>query len=1179
MGKKNKATIDGLGIQNRDIYVSLGNNEDQTERLIRIGAHYTLPTKKLLGIFTRPNTGKFTAKIEVSDTDDLTFHKHQKPLKCLFLGKDPSDECEIELKKESREISFHITFDPQSIKDCNNKTLNEGQRFKLQFVFSISSNSDKKDIKKVQDYLIIHLNKFESKPIVSFTPNEEVVKDGKIKYQEITDQTCIGTITIKHNAKFTAAPILKSCNIKFQLMDRDNNNCLFDIKDGKHINSSISISINPLKPNEEKKYPVFLEKKNTYNPLRDSEITLHYTYNKTTKELKPSITVLRDNTITEGSVLLNVPGQKPLELYQKYDEKAIILKHILHNDTRFNDNIIHIVFQNLATESSNSKAGVYIWGITLDKKITEGEERLKLTNEHSFNDFVTIEKPTEKEIHRLAGNKNRLDYQITFKKELLKATLPAPDKNETYVEINFTLEYYILVDRDGNYFSTYNKYEKNVKNEEIYNETITYLIKQCDGQKKKAEFTIKLQKECSSAIYCVDFGTSAVTAGSFSFSNREYHFNSIDLLGQKQQLIKNNDSTAKEFDTEPGPFINSRICFNKSYFDPKSGNKPTYNYISKAIDPKDMAKDYFTYPVHFSPAPNRLDPDYELPNLKTMIGHKNIPIAIGDSAWTYKDKTGNTQNVFNDNGKTNCPLFETTELFKICYRQLFTHFIYHPQQGRGGTGNEQINRLVVTVPNTYTPKNIQNVKEIIRETIPTVYPEHLCFISESDAVACYYIDKKKLNDEGKETVLIYDMGAGTLDLTLLERDRQGDRENVNIIKKIGINIAGNYLDYTILRILADLLKWEGEASDVLDANVLLNLNQTKEKHHDSAQAKTRDGLKNLIKELKTRLNDCTPANEESQTQKESPVDNVSQTHPNNDTDKESQTQKEDQYIKKVRDAVKKINLNDILTHTFFKDEFLKYVTTDVFKNFFRNGETFDIDVVVFSGRSTSLNAIRNAVQENIQVYCSNSPKVKYANISDEGINIVSKVNDIKTGSNILKNIVAKGACVYMNHYFENNGLNKFNSHANYASFGIITHGRNEQLRYYPIIQKCADYDKTNDTIEGIINIPIQVENIAHINLVQSYSENTGKDYQNDELGLISTIMTVPTDNLTPFIDGEKRGKCTFKLVLNNQIKNPDKSVLEFYIVDENGTIQADVEPQEDFESSTLRKSLWPVIFR
>lgn len=1149
MGKKNKATIDGLGIQNRDIYVSLGNNEDQTERLIRIGAHYTLPTKKLLGIFTRPNTGKFTAKIEVSNTDGLTFHKPQKPLKCLFLGKDPSDECEIELKKESREISFHITFDPQSIKDCNNKTLNEGQRFKLQFVFSISSNTDKKDIKKVQDYLIIHLNKFESKPIVSFTPNEEVVKDGKIKYQEITDQTCIGTITIKHNAKFTAAPILKNCNIKFQLMDSDNNNCLFDIKDGTHINSSIRISIDQLSPNQKKEYLVYLEKKNTYNPLRDSERTFYYTYNKTTKELKPSITILRDNTITEGSVLLNVPGQKPLELYQKYDEKAIILKHILHNDTRINDNIT-IIFRNLATESANSNAGVYIWGITLDKKITEGEGRLKLTNEHSFNNFVTIETPTEKEIHRLAGNKNRLDYQITFEKELLKATLPAPDKNETYIEIEFELRYYILVDKKGDLYRKY-----------MYKEYKD--IKQ-DGTKKTTKFKLKLCKECSPTIYCVDFGTSAITAGSFSFNNRIDHYNSINLLEKKVQFISCINPKCNEFDTEPSPFINSRIYFNETYFD-NNNEKPRYDYFSGSDELKVIAEEYKKYPVYFSPRPNQLNPDHELPNLKTMIGHKNIPIAIGENTWTYKDKTGNTQNVFNEDGTTNCPLFNTTELFKISYRQLFTHFI-NPPQNEGYNG--QINKLVVTVPNTYTPKNIQDVKNIIRETIPTVYPEHLCFISESDAVACYYIDKKLLNDGEKETVLIYDMGAGTLDLTLLERNRQEGRENVNIIKKIGINIAGNYLDYTILLILADLLREKkGEASEILDANVLLNLNQTKEKPYNYAQAKTRDGLKNLIKELKTRLNDCTAANEESQTQKESPVDNVLQTHPNNDTNEESQTQKEDQYIKTVRDAVKNIKLNEILEHQFFKDKFLEYVTTDVFKNFLGDSKTFNIDVVVFSGRSTSLNAIRNAVQEKIKDYCNNPEQINYASIADKKIILVKDVNNINTGADILKNIVAKGACIYMKYYFNNSN---FKSRANYTSFGIITHGRNNKKKYFSIINKCADYNEQG-IVQGETTINIRNEGVAAIELVQSYSEETEKDYQNDVLGLISPLIYMEGNLLKP----DENGECTFKLTLNDQIIKPDKNVLEFHIGDD---IIAELEPREDFQSDTLRKSLWPVIF-
>lgn len=1121
--------------------ISLGSNENQAKQLIAI-IHYTLPTKKLC-VWGRGNTGEFTVKIAVSGNEHgLSFRENIKPLTfwCSQMSKsDLTDERIIVFENtKDKSISFPLYFDPCSIEDCNIKLI-ERQEFDLPFVFSISNNNNKDDIQEVSSCLKVPLSRFTSEPIVTFTPNEKVVKDWKIKYQEIGDKTCIGTVAIRHNATFKAAPVIEKCNIKFQLKDRDHKNCLFDMQSGIHFNSSISISIDKLHPNNERVYPVYLEENNTPNPPENSEITFYYTYNETRKELKPSITILRDNTITEAAVQLKVPGNTPVELYKNYDDNTICLKQNLLNDPRFTDKIT-IVFKNLATESASSKAAVYIWGVKIKKEITEGKERLKLSSGSSFDDFVNITGPEETSINRLARGKNELNYKITLNKSLLKATLPAPDKNETYIEIEFTLKYNILVDKKGEQFNNYQNKEYEKIKSGVMEKTVIFKIKLC--------------KECSPTIYCVDFGTSAITAGYFSFIHRRENYNPINLLEKKKKLISNIEQTVTEFDSEPSPFINSRIYFNEAYFAPDRTDKPRYDYISDSDDIIVMAKDYYNYPVRFSPAPNQLDPKHELPNLKTMIGHKNIPIAIGANEWTYKDKEGTLQYVFN--GMANCPLFETTELFKICYRQLFTHFINPSQQN--GDYNEQINKLVVTVPNTYTPKNIQDVKNIIRETIPTVYPEHLCFISESDAVACYYIDKKPLNDGEKETVLIYDMGAGTLDLTLLEHNRQGDEEDVNIIKKIGINIAGNYLDYTILLILADLFN-DLEASKIKERERVLEILEQNQpfrfNENENGQPRIRDGLKNLIKEIKTKLNDCSKSKLESQ-------------------------KGEEYNIQIVREAVNGIKLEKILEHKLFKDEFLNNVTTDVFKNFFGNlseNEKIDIDVIVFSGRSTSLNAIRNAVQKNIRLYCEKP--VKYANITDQRITLVDSIEKINTSSNILKNIVAKGACVYMNHYFKNNDSNKFNSHANYASFGIITHGRNDQLRYYPIIQKCADYDKTNDTIEGIIDITIQGENIAHINLVQSYSENTEIDYQNDELGLISTIMTVSTDNLTPFRDGEKRGKCTFKLVLNNQIKNPDKSVLEFYIVDVNGTIQADVEPQEDFESSTLRKSLWPVIFQ
>lgn len=80
-------------------------------------------------------------------------------------------------------------------------------------------------------------------------------------------------------------------------------------------------------------------------------------------------------------------------------------------------------------------------------------------------------------------------------------------------------------------------------------------------------------------------------------------------------------------------------------------------------------------------------------------------------------------------------------------------------------------------------------------------------MSESDAVSAYYLQNWDSFNKGRnisedETVLVYDMGAGTLDITLFsKRKNENGKIEVNILGKIGTGKAGNYLDYIISEII------------------------------------------------------------------------------------------------------------------------------------------------------------------------------------------------------------------------------------------------------------------------------------------------------------------------------------------------------------------------------------------
>ena len=80
---------------------------------------------------------------------------------------------------------------------------------------------------------------------------------------------------------------------------------------------------------------------------------------------------------------------------------------------------------------------------------------------------------------------------------------------------------------------------------------------------------------------------------------------------------------------------------------------------------------------------------------------------------------------------------------------------------------------------------------------------NLHFIPESDSVVAYYVKKsmERENNKAAENVVIYDMGAGTLDLSyvkiFVEQENEKMVKKSIIEKRIGIPIAGEYFSYLI----------------------------------------------------------------------------------------------------------------------------------------------------------------------------------------------------------------------------------------------------------------------------------------------------------------------------------------------------------------------------------------------
>lgn len=295
----------------------------------------------------------------------------------------------------------------------------------------------------------------------------------------------------------------------------------------------------------------------------------------------------------------------------------------------------------------------------------------------------------------------------------------------------------------------------------------------------------------------IDIGTSAVAV---AFASGPRAIEPLQLHRRLTQ-IEAEDNSQHRYDDPAGntPFLSSEC---NVFID-------TPQKKLKELRPSDP--EFLTLPMIEDAV--RSVPDKVFVSLKALLssGYAHLPLPA--SKYPYAGPNGIEE-------KASPPI---DEVFAGLYEGLLKHYI-HPlleAMQRGG-----FSYALITHPNTYTPNHVAKLRAVV-ETIlvgsggsgaDRVYPENIEFLSESDAVAFYYLlHAKKLNNDDWdripeiEHILVYDIGAGTLDLTHLEvtwredevdsthPDRSKTPIEITIKKRIGVNRAGNMLDECIAR--------------------------------------------------------------------------------------------------------------------------------------------------------------------------------------------------------------------------------------------------------------------------------------------------------------------------------------------------------------------------------------------
>lgn len=394
---------------------------------------------------------------------------------------------------------------------------------------------------------------------------------------------------------------------------------------------------------------------------------------------------------------------------------------------------------------------------------------------------------------------------------------------------------------------------------------------------------------------------------------------------------------------------------------------------------------------------------YRLVPIKFIVGQSKIPFMSDFYNDGKEDKMVGLfelENKDHELEKINLKLSNSKEQDESVVSD-FIAALYKTIIERCGTEMSKIKKIILTYPNTYTIDVLEEIKKIFVEKLNLNPDGQIEFVPESDAVAAYYFNQK-IMDKGfgfKDTgevrnVVIYDMGAGTLDLSLVCFKNEGQGHiTATIENKIGIPLAGNYLDYIIYKSLKNR-KW---LKDETQKNALKKLISTIKKEIDFSEE-----MKFSEKELEWI--------------KEGKSDGILE----RDLDGSESAGYKDLFEDSLKDYIEmcsKTALHCLLT----SDQ--------------------KVDTIVFSGRGSLFKPLRKRVEEVLK---ENNKDV-----------LTEELKPMEEGGDCLKTCVATGALMYQD-YFSNDNIYKILNHNVYSKIAVVYWGKDDNTNTDVYVENLLD---------------------------------------------------------------------------------------------------------------------------
>jgi hypothetical protein len=514
--------------------------------------------------------------------------------------------------------------------------------------------------------------------------------------------------------------------------------------------------------------------------------------------------------------------------------------------------------------------------------------------------------------------------------------------------------------------------------------------------------------------------------------------------------------------------------------------------------------------IQLTPSVKSIQVGYKLlsPYIKSLIGYKILPNFNEE----FTESMGGKSLYINN-------------IIKAAYKTLFDKFLL-PQ-----IINVEQNKIVITIPNVFTSRQKEIIKNIISKIFPT-WEDKILFVSESDAVAYYYYFNRKnldrddtiqTNGNKETTVLVYDMGAGTLDLTLFHIDKEN---KLKILGRIGLTTAGNYLDTVLAEITFKQL--------IDEKKITLNENfdpVTNFKGFGLDVIKYKQFIKNTLKPALSTENEkaddtkikftCANAEEEFK------LSDIA-------LDRIKGSEEYNSYLQKVTERAL---------------ELLK-------QNMVEDKPEISITKLIMTGRGSLVYGLKDKLLEGLESIFKSKPKLPFE-------------EKFRQNPILMKSIAVEGSLCYLP--FRTRLADKFIAKSIYAKIGVIINAL-ERIEYHELISQNHEQELMNTKTfptdkkgyEIDFTIP-NVEEVSGITLIQTFlrEEEVKTHLDNEELYDVSSVIT------------------EYKLTDNSG--RGDRKLLTFICEDGEvfskfGDHPDNTSPSIDIKySESFKKSMWPII--